>query len=889
MDSTDSQGGPNEASSARAFFAARFADLYREAGNPPLQRVADRANERVRLARGRGSGYEVKLQRISDWRAGRNVPARFENVEPVVLTLIDLARSRSSSIPAELIKLQTWRRYWKAAHKEVTAPDPAMHSEQKTALTFVSAVLRRDIDAFVGREEELRFLRAALTSGRGGRTYTIDGMAGSGKTALVTRLGHLVADHYPDGRYFIELNAHTPGVPDVKPFDALGALLGDLGIAPRHLPATMTGRRDLWQGRVADRRVLLILDDARDSDQIEPLIPAGHGCSTLVTSRRRMIGLDAAVPVTLGNLEADEAAELFYATARRGREEPEAATVSEIVDLCGRLPLAIVLLAAHLAHHPSWTVSDLASRFVACDDDRLSQLRAGARAVRTAFTTSYLALPEQRRHVLRSLGLHAGPDLDAWTAATLADLPITTIGDELEALYIDHLVEEIAPGRYRLHDLLREYSRELGRDDSPHARLHAVLRTMDYYHTTGAEADRHLSPPPRPHAREPATPQSGARSRIPRFDTSTQALQWLRAERANISSYIELAESVAPERVGPLIEVLAGLLERDGPWSKAANLHQRAREAAQQADDRAGEATASTNLGRLRHLSGEFAEATELFRAAAVTYRDIGDLTGEATALTNIGMTCWRTGDYPQALAALRAALPRYQEIGERRGEAVAHLNLAAISYVNGHRVDAVGALRQTLRIYRELGTRSESITGLENLDLATRLMGYDTETPDFYSQALALYQEIGNRVGEATVLTNLGVVRRRTGHHTEAADLLERALAIHRESGGRAGQAIALLNLGLLARILGDPRAAATRFNDALSAYRELGDRRGETETLNEIGELLIDTGEIDRARTSFTAALELARSTGDPSQHGRALAGIDRCGTPLNHDRPD
>ncbi|TRO56358.1 NB-ARC domain-containing protein, partial [Streptomyces sp. IB201691-2A2] len=316
-----------------------------------------------------------------------------------------------------------------------------VHEAPAPARPSVIRGLRRDAHHFTGRSTELQRLLQASAAGQA-RIHTVNGMPGVGKTALVTRAAHLLANQFPDGQVFVDLRAHAPGQAAADPVDVLATLLAGLGIDPRSMPTNLEGRSGLWRDHLAGRRVLLVLDDAADSGQIEPLLPGAAGCLTLVTSRPRLIDLDDAEPLPLPTLPRGEAATLFNRLARRNpngvdSDTSESAAANDIVELCGCLPLAIVLLASRLAHRPSWTVADLAADFTATTD-RLGHLVAGARAVDVAFALSYRDLPPARKRLFRRLGLHPGPDIDPHAAAALDGVSPAQARDELEALYTDH-------------------------------------------------------------------------------------------------------------------------------------------------------------------------------------------------------------------------------------------------------------------------------------------------------------------------------------------------------------------------------------------------------------------------------------------------------------------
>ncbi|MFD6157984.1 ATP-binding protein [Nocardia sp. NPDC060256] len=891
-------GGRGEDSSPRALFVRRLAELWAAAGNPTLQRVAAATEERLKAARTPAQSQRSSMQRISDWRAGRNVPSRFESLDPVLVTLIALARQTPGPVPSVLSNRSAWRRLWKAASSQPVRP---------TVLTS----LRRDIPTLVGRDAELRRILEAAGPGRVVSIHTIDGMPGIGKTALVTRAAHLLSEVFPDGRFFVELNSHTPGQMPADPADVLATLLTGLGIAPSHIPDSLDARRDLWRDRVSAKRMLLVLDDARDHDQIEPLLPTGPECLTLITSRRRLIALDDALPLPLDTLDPDSAIGLFCQLAQRNPHGDDITAVAEIVRLCGYLPLAIVLLAGRLAHHPAWTLTGLAAEFRTAQD-RLSELDAGKRPVRAAFTASYDNLPPRRQLLFRTLGLHPGTDFDAYAVAALNDIPLAEARTELDALYTDNLIQETTPGRYCMHDLVREYARALAATSTSDGDS-AVDRLLDYYQRTAAAADGWL-------ARRPRFADGNRTSGLVRgFDDELHALAWLRTERANLLTCVEYAADRDRARMVGLSEALATLLELEGPWSTALRLHQRAAEAADRLGNRLGLANALTNLAIVLWRTGEFERPTDLLRQVLPLCRETGSRDGEAETLANLAGLQRDTGNYPRAADLLQQALTLYRAIGYANGEACTLSRLGGLHRDTGNYRQAADLLRQALirfrvtgysigkagalnllgsvyhetgdygqatstllravALYREIGYRTGEATALGNLGLVHRAIGDHGQAAELIQQALALCRESGHRIGEANNLNNLAIVRRDTADHEQAASLSRQALTLFRETGHRIGEADALTNLGAVRLEMGDHDRAAELSRQALDLSREIGYRVNEAEILTTIAKALLASGNPDAALTMFTAVSTVADDIDSRIQQARASEGIARC----------
>jgi hypothetical protein len=393
-----------------------------------------------------------------------------------------------------------------------------------------------------------------------------------GKTALVTRAAHLLADAFPDGQLFVDLHSHTPSLQPADPGEVLADLLTCTGMSPREIPAGTEARAQRWRGRLAGKKVLLVLDDAAGHAQVGPLLPGTAGCLVLVTSRRRLIALDGAQPLALDTLPPDQAIELFTRLARRTQDRSDVGTVAELARLCGYLPLAITLIAGRLAHHPGWNLTTFTADFAAAQD-RLTELAAGDRAgdpaVAAAFQMSYQDLPAGRQRLFRRLGLHPGTDIDAYATAALAGVPLGQARQDLDALYTDHLIDEPAPGRYRLHDLIREYARALtARHDPADDRDQAIEQLLDYYLRT-AQAVGFIRRP-----RPGLPPAATAPPATPDLPDRESALAWMDTESDNMLACIRYANTQAqatriialeyfgaqPARIIALADALSGSL-----------------------------------------------------------------------------------------------------------------------------------------------------------------------------------------------------------------------------------------------------------------------------------------------------------------------------------------
>ena len=699
--------------------------------------------------------------------------------------------------------------------------------------------LPRDTAAFTGRTGEMDRLAAVSETAATAAVigiHAVDGMAGIGKTAFAVHAAHRLAARFPDGQIFLRLHAHTAGQRPVDPAEALATLLLTTGVAPQQIPPGLEARSASWRGHLAGKKVLLVLDDAAGSDQVRPLLPGTAGCLVLLTSRRRLTALEEAAPISLGTLPPGEAADLFIRSAARPGLQPADAAVAEIARLCGYLPLAIRLVAAGLRHHPAWTVTDLAADLVTARD-RLAAMQAEDVSVAAAFDLSCQDLTAGQQRLFRRLGLHPGADIDAYAAAALDDTNLQATRRRLGELYDQNLIGEPARGRYRLHDLLREYARTRAAADGPADNQAAIGRLLDYYLHTAVAASRHIAwrtsiadPPPRGPA--PAC--------APELGTEDEAVAWLGTERANLHACAGYA--AAHGRLVHAVRIpvaMSGFLHIQGHWNEAVTLGQAALAAARTIGDRHGQALALEGLGEVQQRTGDYPAAAASLAQALQLSRDLGDRHGQAWALNQLGVVQWLTGDYPAAAASLARALQLFRDLGDRSGQAWALYDLGVVQQRTGDYPAAAASLTRALQLFRDLG----------------------------------------DRYGQAWALNQLGVVQWRTGDYPAAAASLTRALQLFRDLGDRQGQAWALNQLGVVQRLTGDRPAATASLTRALQLFRDLGDRHGQAGASINLGELLFLSSACREARGYFAQALSIARDLNTPVQKAQALEGIGRC----------
>lgn len=707
---------------------------------------------------------------------------------------------------------------------------------------FAAAATRalpRDVASFTGRQADLaRLLGAtgdlAVNGGVVG-IHAIDGMAGIGKTTFAVHAGHLLAERFPDGQFFLPLHAHTAGQRPVDPADALASLLAAAGVPGPQIPAGLEARATRWRDYVAGKKVLLLLDDAAGHEQVRPLLPGTADSLVIVTSRRRLTALSDAAVISLDILPQTDAAALLGRLSGRPELALVAGPAGEITRLCGYLPLAIGMLAGQLRHHPTRTAAGLAAEMTQARD-RLTMMTAENISVAAAFDLSYRELTAEQRRLFRRLGLLPGPTVDAYAAAALDAVSLDQARRLLDELYDQHLISEPAPGRYILHDLLREHARSLAAADSARETDAAAGRLLDYYLHTALAAGQRIPAWTRFQA---TAPPGDPPAEAPDLATIDQATAWLDAERPNLLSAVGYAAATGRHLQAVHIPAAIGdFLRAHGDWEQATAMHVIALGAARAAGDRPGQALALRQQGILAWFRGDFAEAQASLTEAAALYAEMGDLPGEAYALTHLGLVHQLTGDYPAAAASRQQALALARCCGDRLAEAVALNHLSEVQLLTGNYPAA-------------------AITADQSLDL---------------------FRSLGHRLGEADALCQVGAAQRETGDHLAAAASLQRSLALFRELGHRPFEATILAQLGQVQQRTGEYSAAAASLEAAVEMLRDIGSPPGEADALNSLGELARRTSVPGEARDHHAQALAIAQHIGLPFEEARALEGIGR-----------
>jgi len=718
------------------------------------------------------------------------------------------------------------------------------------------------IPGFVGRHDQLAALSRVLHQPGGTAVITaIGGTAGVGKSALAVQWAHQAAGEFPDGQLFVNLRGFDPSEPPVTAAEAVGVFLDALQIPADRLPQTVEGQLGLYRSLLAGKRMLVVLDNARDVAQVRPLLPGSPTCRVVVTSRSQLTGLaaiEAARPLILDVLSGAEARQLLQHRLGAERLAAEPGASEQIIRSCARLPLALGVIAARAALRPDLSLAQVAADLAERPDlDAFADGSDPAADVRAAFSWSYRQLDDGAARVFRLAGLHPGLDLERYAIAALVGLSADRADAMLEALAGACMLQHAGPGRYGLHDLLRGYARELAEgQDGDQERRAALTGLLDYYLYAAATAMDVAFPSER-HRRPRICAPSAA---VPDFADVAGALAWLHAERASLVAVVRLAaEQGWPDHATRLAATVFRYLDTEGHHPEAALIHAQARQAAARAGDQAAEADALNSLGVTDLRQGRYRQAGGYFEQALVLYRSSANQTGEARALSNLGFIDFVLGRSRRAVVNLGQSLAMFREIGDQVGEA---RTLASVGYVDlrqGRYEQAAGHLKQSLSLCQTAGDRGGQARALGNLgEVELRLRRYG-EASAYAQQALALFQEIGDRISEADSLASLGLIDLAQGRYEQAAGHLRLALSLCDETGDLSSRAGALSGLGELLLATGRPAAAREQLAAALDVAVQAGEKYAQARAHHGLARACQASGDSARADQHWAQALTL------------------------------
>jgi DNA-binding SARP family transcriptional activator len=708
------------------------------------------------------------------------------------------------------------------------APVREQAVEQQT--TDRPSQLPPDVADFVGRTGELAAILGALRRGSDGGyppVAVIVGEPGIGKSALAVHAAHAVRDRYPDGQIYLDLSGGDAGA--IDPFDAVGQVLSSLGLGQSAIPPALQPRSAMLRTLLADRRILLVLDNASYTGQVRPLLPNTADCGVLVTTRAPLPGLGTAPPVELRSFDTTESVELLARIVGADRVAAEPGAAVEVADLLGGLPLAVRIAGTRLASHPHRRLSWLIRR-LSDERHRLDELVVGDVALRTTLDLSYRTLHPVQQRAMCLLALLDVPDFAPWLAAAALDCPVAEAEDVLEGLVEARLLSIAPTGdaeapRFRYHQLVRLYARE---QEPPEPAESALRRAYGACLAAAERMDLHL--------RRTGKLASGGAPRTPVELGPVDPVYWFEAERATLVAVVRHAAASA---------------WHDLAWELAASL------------DRFFE---------LHNHLGDWLATGEIGLAAA---RHLGDRDGEACLLRGLGEAYAIQDRQAEALEYQRRALELFRAVGNRRGEAYALGASAIAQRMLGRYAESIVSSEAALAIFADHPDPAGEAAVWQSLGSAHQDLQHPVaEVEACYDRALELYTKVGDRMNQALMLCGVGTMHAAAGRVADAEHCLAESARLCQQIGFRNGEVYAVLALGRLKVQIGAPAEAEAPLRTALRLAREMADRYGEAMALTSLGTADRQLGRRPDSARSLAVAVEIFREIGIPVKTARALA---------------
>ena len=672
-------------------------------------------------------------------------------------------------------------------HRPAGGSSPARNRQQ------VPAQLPHSVAAFSGRQAEIDWLNGLLpdeSDGTGGTVVitALAGTAGVGKTALAVHWAHQIRDRFPDGQLYVNLRGFDPAGSAMEPADAIRAFLDALEVPLDRIPIDLDEQAALYRTMLSGRRILVVLDNARDAAQVRPLLPGTPTSFVLVTSRNKLLSLvvvDGAELLELDLLPTDQACSLLASRLGEKRVSAEPAAVDEIVGACAGLPLALSIVSAHAAVNPRLPLAELAAELRETRGG-LDGLNVGDKQtdLRDVFSWSYRALSAPAGRLFRLLGLHPGPDIGVWAAASLAGIPVAQARPLLAELTSAHLLADRSRGRFTFHDLLRAYARELaGAHDSAEDGRAAIHRVLDHYLWTAYRAQELVGP-----SRVDAFTVAQALPLVTPEELvdHREALAWFTTEYQVLLAALRQAASQGFDvHAWQLTWAMASFFERRDHWHDAAAAYRIALESANRLNDSYAQAISHRGLAAYACLPlRRYAEAEDHLRQALALYKGLGDDTGQAQAHMSLASVFDRQGRYAEALGHAQQAFELFQTTGRPTGQALAMNGLGWFHIQLGRPQEGLSYCQQAVDLQREIGDQDGEADTLHSIATAYAALGNDEEAIVHYELAVLLYREFGYRHTEADTLACIGDMHFACGSPTEAGEAWQAALAIFDELG---------------------------------------------------------------------------------------------------------
>ncbi|MEU9128802.1 tetratricopeptide repeat protein [Kitasatospora sp. NPDC048540] len=731
-----------------------------------------------------------------------------------------------------------------------------------------------DVRNFVNRVADLGRLDSVLSQGmqdlQAATACVIVGTAGVGKTSLAVHWAHLVRDRFPDGQLYVNLRGYDPGAP-VTAYQALDRFLKALHVTPGEIPSDLDDRTSLFRSIIADRRLLILLDNAATVGQVRPLLPGTSESLVLITSRSRLSGLVArngAYRITVETLPEEEAVNLLRATTSSYRFEDRQEDLQELARLCARLPLALRIAAERAASRPHMPLSELIRDLQ--DESELWEALSvendeEADAVRTVFAWSYRALTEDAARLFRLLGLHPGPDFRGQAAAALADIPVGQTRHLLDALTGAHLLEQTMPDRYKFHDLLRAYASDQAHsEESGDDQIAARRRVLEWYLHTAASAPLASAL----FIRQPVLDPLSQGVALPRLSSHSEAVDWYKSEWENLSTAIRMAKSsglggiawklfMAQYRLNDFVHSIDDMMGES----------QIALEAARQAQDLYGEA-------EVLHIQGiifewghhQISNALSRYQASLEIRQEIRDQVGQGISLNYIGFAHAHARRFLEAEPFYRRAIALFESCNDRSRLLVVERNLATIAFNLGRFEEAKALCNGTLGEDRAAGMKFGELASLRIIAQVSLATGDFAEALRISSEIATEAQGLSSPLYEGSSLILSGEAQCGLGSFEDALISFHRSATLYRQLGIRVDEAVAINGAGRAYYGLGRLQDAISFHRRSVAVCRECDERWHLARSLNDLAMAVAASGDNDEAQQFWAEALSLLGHYNDP-----------------------
>ena len=752
---------------AASRFSRRLEAVWALAGHPSADEIALRAQEKLDV--------DISPSTIRGWLRHGRLP-RSDDTFLAVLRLLRVER------PAELMSLLRAARQTETDQRGSEREPPAQEPARRPAARPVPRQLPAVLSDFVGRMDALATLDGALTRTDAGGSrhmavFSIVGAAGIGKTSLALRWAHGNLEEFPDGQLFVDLRGFGPSETPVSPSVAVCGFLTTLGVPTADIPTDVDDQAALYRSLLSGRRMLVLLDNARDIRQVLPLLPGSSTCTVLVTSRTWLTGLQVrgARLIELDTLPDEEAQALLVARIGTVAASTQADSVSALVRFCAGLPLGLAIVAARATAQQELPLACLVEE-LAAETNRLDALDTGdvGSSARAVFLWSYRALPTEAARAFRLLSLATGPDIGLDACAALFGTQRAVARALLDDLVAAHLVQEHRRNRYRMHDLLRIFSSECLRDDeSVAAHQEAVSRLVDWF-VRAADAASHLIAPQRRRVLSPVAPDDSA------FQTYDAALEWFSVEHRNVAAAVELAaEWRLYDLTWKSAIIMFSYYNLAKSWREFLSSLGTALDAAARAGSDFGRAWVLNAMGVTYGNLEHYEEATSYLEQSLVLWRAVGDQRGASMSLNNLGESHRLAGHYERAVEYYEMDRQLCRDIGDEDGESICLNNLGKAWLALGDTAEAIRCQCQALEIRHRVKDLHEEAEVLSDLGEAYRRCQQYSRSSQSYQLALTAYQTAGDALGAAQVVVSLAELAYERGELREARQRAREALSI--------------------------------------------------------------------------------------------------------------